>query len=77
MNAAQRVQVGIVLAIGLAGCHTPLKEEQMQAAQDALLKEAMALQQCEQEAGYSSQQCAAQRTAYENHLAAFKGSYGR
>jgi hypothetical protein len=77
MNVAQRVQVGIVLAIGLADCHAPSKEEQMQAAQDALLKEAMASQQCEEKAGYSSQQCAAQRTACENHSAAFKGSYAR
>jgi uncharacterized lipoprotein len=77
MKAAQRAQAGVLLAIGLAGCHSPSKEEQMQAAQDPLFKEAMALQQCELKAGYTSQQCAAQRKAYEDHFAAFKGSYSR
>jgi uncharacterized lipoprotein len=77
MNTARKMQAGVLLAIGLAGCHSPWKEEQMQAPQDALLKEAMALQQCEMKAGYTSQQCAAQRKAYEDHLAAFKSTYAR
>ena len=77
MNAARTMLAGILLAMGLVSCHSASKEEQVQSAQDALLKEAMSLQQCERTKGCSSQQCAAQRKAYEDHLADFKGSDGR
>lgn len=78
MNLARRAaQVTALLIIGLAGCGSPTKQDELQAKQDALLKEAMALQQCESTKGYSSPDCAARRSTYESHLAAFKATYGR
>jgi hypothetical protein len=78
MNSAQRMQAGIWLVVGLAGCHSATKLEQMQNTQDALLKEARALQQCEHANGYGSDQCASQRAAYQNHLSAFRaGAYDK
>jgi hypothetical protein len=78
MNSGQRMHLGIWLVVGLAGCHTPTKLEQMQNTQDALLKEALALQQCEHANGYGSDQCASQRAAYQNHLSAFRaGAYDK
>jgi hypothetical protein len=62
MNSGHRMHLGIWLAVGLAGCHTPTKLDQMQNTRDALLKDALALQQCEQANGYG--QCASQRAAY-------------
>lgn len=65
------------MIVGLAGCSSSTKEQQLQSSQDALLSEAMALQHCEATNGYSSQECIAQRQAYEDHLATFKATYGR
>ena len=78
MNATRKIRAGVLLVVGLAGCRNPTKLEQMQDAQDALLKEAIALQQCERANGYGSDECASQRAAYQNHLSAFRaGAYGR
>jgi hypothetical protein len=65
------------LVAGLIGCGSGTKQEQMQGAQDALIKEAMALQRCETINGYSSERCADQRAAYESDLAAFRAKYGK
>ena len=65
------------LIAGLSGCHSPTKQEQMQAAQNDLVKEAMALQRCEAESGYTSQRCASERSTYDHDLAAFRAKYGR
>lgn len=70
------VACGALIA-GMAGCHSPTKQEQMQAAQDDLVHEAMALQQCEASNGYSSQSCTEQRQDYERDLAAFRTKYGK
>ena len=78
MNAARKIRAGALLAVGLAGRHNPTKIEQMQDAQDALLKEAIALQQCERLNSYGSDPCAPQRAAYQNHLSALRaGAYAR
>ena len=77
MNLTRRTQATVLFFVGLAGCGSPTKQDELQAKQDVLLKEAMALQQCESTKGYSSPDCAAQRSAYESHLGAFKASYGR
>ena len=73
------VPVSLALAIfaNVVACHSPTKQEQMQAAQDDLIKEAVALQRCEASNGYSSQQCAEQRAAYNQDIAAFRAKYGR
>jgi len=49
----------------------------MQAAQNNLISDAVALQRCETNNGYSFDQCADQRTAYDLDLAAFRAKYGR
>jgi hypothetical protein len=66
-----------VLVAGLIRCGSATKQEQMQGAQDALIKEAIALQRCETSNGYSSERCAGQRAAYESDLAAFRAKYGK
>ena len=66
-----------LLISGVVGCHSATKQEQMQAAQNDLLKEAMALQQCELGSGFASDRCADQRAAYNRDLAAFRTKYGR
>ena len=77
MPRADRLAVCVALAIGAAGCHGPTPQEQMQAAQNALISEAMAVQQCEAAHGYRSDRCADQRAAYDRELAAFRAKYGR
>jgi hypothetical protein len=77
MKVHRRIWAGALLAGCLAGCSSPAKQEQLQASQNALLNEAMALQRCAAANGYSSQRCAAQRKIYEDHLASFKATYGR
>jgi hypothetical protein len=77
MKFDRRICACVLLAVGLIGCGSPTKQQQLQASQDALVNEAMAVQRCEATNGYSSQQCAAQRKAYEDHLAAFKATHGR
>jgi hypothetical protein len=67
---------GLVIA-GMTGCHSPTKQEQMQAAQNDLVSEAMALQRCEADNGYSSERCAGQRATYDRDVAAFRAKYGR
>jgi len=67
----------VLLIVGLVGCSSPTKEQQMRAARDSLVSEEMDLQQCENTKGYSSEQCAARRETYEGHLAAFRATYGR
>jgi hypothetical protein len=62
---------------GLFGCHSPTPQEQMQAAQSNLTSEAMALQQCEADNGYTSEKCAGERGTYDHDLAAFRTKYGR
>jgi hypothetical protein len=49
----------------------------MRAAQNDLYSEATALSQCETTNGYSSEQCASQRAAYNRDLAAFKSKYAK
>ena len=72
-----KMGVCALLIAGLVGCGSLTKQQQMQAAQDALVSEAMALQRCERTNGYSSQRCVAPRESYESHLAAFKAKYGK
>ena len=64
------------LIASVAGCHSPTKQEQMQAAQTDLVNEAMALQRCEAKKGYSAPGCAEQRATYNRDLAAFRAKYG-
>jgi hypothetical protein len=65
------------LIAGMVGCHSPTKQEQMQSAQNDLVKEAMALQQCQADNGYASERCASQRSTYDHDVAAFRAKYGR
>jgi len=69
--------VFVVLIGSLAGCHSPTSQEQVQAAQNDLLSEAMALQRCETDNGYGSARCADQRATYARDLTAFRAKYGR
>jgi hypothetical protein len=62
-----------VLIVALMGCHSATPQEQMQAAQNDLLSEATALQQCETQNGYASDKCASERASYNHDLA----KYGR
>ena len=66
-----------MLIAGFAGCHSPTKQEQIKAAHDALISEAVAVQQCEANYGYVSNRCASQRADYDRDLAAFRAQYGR
>jgi Flp pilus assembly protein TadD len=71
---------GVVFAVligSVAGCHSSTSQEQMQAAQNDLLSEARALQQCETDKGYGSVGCAERRATYAHDLAAFRAKYGR
>jgi hypothetical protein len=72
----RRVVFAVLIGSG-AGCHSPTSQEQMQAAQNDLLSEAMALQRCETDKGYDSPRCADQRATYARDLAAFHAKYGR
>ncbi len=63
------------LMFALVRCGTPSKEEQMTAAQAALVDKAMALERCFSANGYSAEQCAGQRKAYDSDLAAFRAKY--
>ena len=67
-----RACCGLLLAV-LVGCTTP--EQKMPAAFQALTDEALALQRCMTEHGYTSEACAEQRKAYESDVAAFKAQY--
>ena len=67
----------LLLIAVLTGCSHPTHEQQLQSAQDQIIKDATALQQCEIANGYGSPQCASQRASYEHELAVFKGTYGR
>jgi hypothetical protein len=66
----------LVLAT-VAGCHSATPQEQMQSAQNDLIGEEMALQQCQAQNGYDSEKCAGERSAYNHDLAAFRAKYGR
>jgi hypothetical protein len=66
-----------ILIVALVGCHGATPQEQMQAAQNDLLSDATALQQCEIQNGYASDKCASERTSYDQDLAAFRAKYGR
>jgi hypothetical protein len=66
-----------MLIVALVGCHSATPQEQMQAAQNNLLSEEMALQRCESQNGYASEQCASERASYNHDLAAFRAKYGR
>jgi hypothetical protein len=66
-----------IVPIAVVGCHSATPQDQMGAAQNDLLSEATALQQCEITNGYSSEHCAAQSAAYERDLAAFRTKYGK
>ena len=74
-----RAAICVVLTAGVVACHgaAPTRQEQMQAAQDDLLKEAMAVQQCQLDSGFTAEKCLALRAAYDRDLAAFKAKYGR
>jgi hypothetical protein len=50
----KRWAVCAAVTAGLLGCHSTTPREQMQAAQNDLLSEAMVLQQCEATNGYAS-----------------------
>ena len=65
------------MVAGLVGCHGQAKtsQDELQAAQSALMGELMTLQQCELQNGLSSGQCADERAAYERDLAAFQAKY--
>jgi hypothetical protein len=61
----------------MAGCHSATPQEQMQSAQNDLISEEMALQQCQTQNGYASEKCSSERSAYNHDLAAFRAKYGR
>jgi len=68
----------VFLIAGLVGCSNhPTQEQQLQSAQDAIVRDAMVLQRCEMANGYSSELCATQRKTYDQDLAVFKGTYGK
>jgi hypothetical protein len=77
MEFDRRLLACALLTIGLVGCGSATKQQQLQSSHDALVSEAMALQRCEATNGYSSEECIAQRRVYEDHLATFKATYGR
>ena len=66
----------VLLLSALVGCGSPSKQEEMMAAQHALVDEAMALQRCYSDNGYSPEKCDSRRNAYESNLAAFRAKYG-
>lgn len=61
----------------VAGCHSTTPQDQMGAAQADLYREALALSQCENNNGYTSERCTDQRNAYNRDLAAFKAKYAK
>jgi hypothetical protein len=67
----------IVLVAALVDCGGRTKEEEMKAAQQDLVDEAMALQRCYGENGYSDDQCASRCKSYDSHLAGFRTKYGQ
>jgi hypothetical protein len=76
MSFDLRMRICVSLVAGLAAC-SPTEEQGLPSAENALVSEAMALQQCEITKGYSSDQCASQRKTYERDLAAFKSTYAK
>lgn len=68
----RRALCGLLLA-ALAGCTTP--EQKMPAAFRALTDEALELQRCMSEHGYTSEACAERRKVYDSDVAAFKAQY--
>src|SRR5262249_15336798 len=66
-----------LLMMALVSCSAPTKQERMQAAQAALIEEAMDLQRCMNANGYSSDRCISQRDTYERHVAAFRAGIGK
>jgi hypothetical protein len=76
VGLAGRAGICVLLISALVGCGSPTKQEEMTAAQHALVDEATALQRCYIDNGYSVEQCGSRRKAYESNLAAFRAKYG-
>jgi hypothetical protein len=72
-----RMWASALLISALVSCGSPTKEEEMQAAQAALMDEATELQHCFSTNGYASEKCAAQRKVYESDLAKFRSTYAK
>ena len=77
LGSIGRMHVCALLIAALVGCGSPTKEEEMQAAQAALMDEATEVQHCFNTNGYASDKCVSQRKAYESDLAKFRSTYAK
>ena len=68
--------VGLSLVI-LAACAGPTKQQEMAAAQTALLGEAMAYRRCMESNQHLPERCRAEYEVYEKERTAFEATYGK
>jgi hypothetical protein len=76
MGRVRMRQVWALPLIILAACTSPPDPRDMEAAQTALLGEAMAYRRCMESNDHLPERCRAERATYEAEQAAFEARYG-